>query len=242
MPKPLRLILSVIFIVQMYLAMALLALVFFIPAIISRNGAYAGVHAYCKWVRFSARVLVGLKSEVRGEVTTGEVIIAAKHQSFFDIIILSSVLPCPKFVMKRELIYTPILGQFALRIGCVPVDRGKKGAAISQMKEDAARSALIPGQLVIYPQGTRVAPGAAKSYKIGAGLLYEQFNQPCIPVAVNVGLFWPKQGLMRQAGTAVVEFLPAIAPGMEVGAFMRQIESTIEPASLALMREAGWSG
>lgn len=240
MPKPLRVILSLIFIGQMYLAMAFFALIFAIPALINRNGAYAGVHIFCKWVRLTARLLVGLKSEIRGEVPAGEVIIAAKHQSFFDIIILCSVLPQPKFVMKRELIYTPILGQFALRIGCIAVDRGKKGAAIARLKEDAARSALIPGQMVVYPQGTRVAPGGKKPYKIGVGLLYEQFNQPCIPVATNVGLFWPRHGIMRQPGLAVVEFLATLPPGIAVDEFMRKIETQVEQASHALMHEAGW--
>jgi 1-acyl-sn-glycerol-3-phosphate acyltransferase len=242
MPTPVRWLLSLIFIIQMYLAMLIFALVFAVPAIISRRGAFAAVHAYSNWVRFTARLLVGLNSEIRGEIPTGEVIIAAKHQSFFDIIILCSVLPRPKFIMKRELIWAPILGQYALRIGCIPVNRGKKGAAIAKMKEDAAKAALNPGQLVIYPQGTRTAPGAKLPYKIGAGLLYTQFHQPCIPVATNVGLFWPKHGILRQPGLAVVEFLPAIPPGRSVGDFMRGIEATIETASNALMRQSGWTG
>ena len=126
----LRWILSLIFIIQMYLAMAVLGIVYLIPAMLDRRGAWAGIHTYCRWVRFSAAILCGLKSEIRGEVPTGEVMIAAKHQSFFDIILLCSVLPRPKFIMKRELIYAPFVGQYALRIGCVPVDRGKRGAAV----------------------------------------------------------------------------------------------------------------
>jgi 1-acyl-sn-glycerol-3-phosphate acyltransferase len=242
MPTPIRWLLSLIFVAQMYLAMLVFALIFAIPAILSRNGAFAAVHAYSNWVRLTARLLVGLKSEIRGDIPEGEVIIAAKHQSFFDIIILCSVLPRPKFIMKRELIWAPILGQYALRIGCIPVNRGKRGAAIAKMKEDAAKAALNPGQLVIYPQGTRVAPGAKLPYKIGAGLLYTQLNQRCIPVATNVGVFWPKHGILRQPGLAVVEFLPAIPPGQSVGEFMRGVEATIEAASDTLMRQAGWQG
>ncbi len=113
--------------VQMYLAMAVLA-VFYTPlAALNRDWAFRGVHTYCRWVRFTARVLVGLRSEVRGEVPQGEVLVAAKHQSFFDIIMLCSVLPRPKFIMKKELVWAPILGWYALRIGCVPVDRVSAG-------------------------------------------------------------------------------------------------------------------
>ena len=240
MPTPLRWLVSLIFIVQMYLAMVVLALVFAIPAILSRDMAFAGVHVYCNWVRRSAAVLIGLRSEIRGPVPQTEVIIAAKHQSFFDIILLCSVLPRPKFIMKRELIWAPFLGQYALRIGCIPVDRGKRGAAVAKMKADVVKGTALPGQLVIYPQGTRVAPGEAKAYKVGTGLLYDQLGQTCVPAATNVGVFWPKRGILRKPGLAVMQFLAPIAPGLPVAEFMKQIETSVETASLHLMHDAGW--
>ena len=242
MPKPLRWLLSLIFILQMYLAMALMALAFAIPAILSRDMAFVAVHSFCAWVRFTAAILLGLRSEIRGPVPQGEVIIAAKHQSFFDIILLVSVLPRPKFIMKRELLWAPFLGQYALRIGCIPVDRGKRGTAIAKMKDDVQKGTALPGQLVIYPQGTRVAPGESRQYKHGTGLLYEQLGQTCVPAATNVGVFWPKRGIMRHPGLAVLQFLPPVAPGVPVPEFMAQIEITIETASLNLMRQAGWKG
>lgn len=233
-------IMSVLFIVQMYTMMALMA-VFFTPwAIVDRKGAFAGVHTYCRWVRWTARLMVGLRSEVRGKVPEGEALIASKHQSFFDIIIICSVAPRPKFIMKRELIRAPILGWYALRIGCVPVDRGKRGAAIAQMMDGVTKGRTEPGQLIIYPQGTRVAPGAERAYKVGTGLLYEQLGQPCIPAATNVGVFWPRHGIYRKPGLAVVEFLPEIAPGMGVAPFMAEVEGVIEGASDRLMAEAGF--
>ena len=147
----LRWILSLIFIVQMYVAMAVIAIVFAPWALFSRAGAFAACHSYCAWVIFTARVLCGLRSEVRGTPPTGEVIVAAKHQSFFDIILIFHAVPHGKFIMKRELIWTPFLGQYAMRLGCVFVDRNKRGAAITKMKADVAKSAADPGQLIIYP-------------------------------------------------------------------------------------------
>jgi 1-acyl-sn-glycerol-3-phosphate acyltransferase len=240
MPTALRWLISLFFIIQMYVMMALMA-VFFTPwAIVSREGAFAGVHTYCRWVRWTARWMVGLRSEIRGEVPSGEVIIASKHQSFFDIIMIVSVAPRPKFVMKKELKWAPILGWYALRIGCVPVDRGKRGQAISQMMAGVTEGQQLPGQLIIYPQGTRVAPGVPKSYKVGTGLLYDQLKQPCIPAATNVGVFWPRHGILRKPGLAVVEFLPAIAPGQPVKEFMQTLEQVVESASDRLMAEAGF--
>lgn len=240
MPLPLQWLLSLVFIVQMYLAMLVLAVIFTPFAIFSRDAAYLAMHSYCRWVAFSARWIVGLRSEVRGTVPEGEVLVAAKHQSFLDILLIFGALPRAKFIMKRELIYAPILGQYALRIGCVPVDRGKRGAAIEKMKADVARGTAHPGQLIIYSQGTRVAPGVKRPYKVGTGLLYEQLGQPCVPVATNVGVFWPRRSILRKRGLAVVEFLPPIPPGKPIPAFMAELERTVETASDRLMAEAGF--
>ena len=231
---------SLAFTIQIYAMMALMA-VFFTPwAAIDRRGAFAAVHTWCRWVRWTAGWMIGLRSEVRGPIPSGEVMIAAKHQSFFDIIILVSELPRPKFIMKKELRWAPILGWYALRIGCVPVDRGKRGAAIAAMMERVRSGRQEPGQLIIYPQGTRVAAGARRDYKVGTGLLYQEMGVPCVPVACNVGVFWPRQAIYRKPGLAVVEFLPPIAPGMELRPFMEHLEQVIEARSNALMAEAGF--
>ncbi len=229
---------SLVFVGQIYFMMAALA-VFFTPwAIFDRRGAYAGIRTWCRWVRWSARWMVGLDSQVRGPVPRGEVLVAAKHQSFFDIIILVSVLPRPKFIMKTELNRAPILGWYARRIGCISVDRGKRGQAIRQMIEDVERGRALPGQLIIYPQGTRVAPGGYLPYKLGSGILYAELGQPCVPVATNVGVFWPRRGVIRRPGRAVVEFLPPIPAGLARDTFMSRIEDEIETASNRLMRGA----
>ena len=97
-----------------------------------------------------------------------------------------------------------------------------------------------PGQLIIYSQGTRVAPGDRKPYKAGTGVLYEDLGQTCVPAATNVGLFWPRRGIIRKPGLAVVEFMDPIAPGLSRKAFMTQLEDRVEARSDALMQEAGY--
>lgn len=233
-------LLSLIFIIQMYLAMAVIGLLYLPYAILNRDGALAACHAYCRWVMFSLRILTGMRTEVRGTPPTGEALIAAKHQSFLDIIMIFHAVPHGKFIMKRELIWAPILGWFALRIGCVPVNRGKRGAAITKMMADVKSGAQSAGQLIIYSQGTRVAPGVKAPYKIGSAALYTQLGQICVPVATNVGVLWPKHGILRKPGLAVVEFLPVIPPGLPTPEFMRRLEDEVETASDALMAEAGF--
>ncbi|MFT4783453.1 MAG: 1-acyl-sn-glycerol-3-phosphate acyltransferase [Paracoccaceae bacterium] len=231
---------SFVFIVQMYVMLPVIGLLFFPYALISRKGAYAGCHSYCRWVMWTAGWMINLKCEVRGTPPTDEVLVAAKHQSFLDILMIFSALPAGKFIMKKSILYTPVVGQYGMRIGCVAVDRGKRGLAIKKMIADVTAGKQYPGQLIIYAQGTRVAPGVKAPYKVGSGVLYHQFQHDCIPVATNVGVFWPKQGMWRKPGVAVVEFLPRIPAGKTVAEFMPELEKAIETASDALLDEAGF--
>jgi len=233
---------SLLFVGQMYAMMPILALFFTPWAIVDRRGAFAGVHAYTRWVRWTAGWMVGLKTEVRGAVPQGEALIASKHQSFLDIILIVSAVPRPKFIMKSSLKWAPVLGWYGMRIGNIAVDRGKRAEAMRQMVDGVRNGTQTPGQLIIYPQGTRVAPGAERPYKIGTAVLYRETGQTCIPAATNVGVFWPRTGIYRKPGTAVVEFLPPIEQGLSQDAFMARLEHEIETASDRLLKEAGFNG
>ncbi|MEQ8898014.1 MAG: lysophospholipid acyltransferase family protein [Roseovarius sp.] len=231
---------SLVFIVNIYAMMGVLGIVFFPWAVFSRKGALTACHTWCRWVRWTARWMVGIRTEVRGTPPTDEVLIAAKHQSFLDIILIFGSVPAGKFIMKRELMWAPVIGQYALKIGCVPVDRGKRSQAIKKMVRDVAKGRQQPGQLIIYPQGTRIAPGVQAPFKIGSGVLYEELGQDCVPAATNVGLFWPRMGILRKPGLAVVEFLPRIEAGLDKGTFMARLADEVEEASNRLMKEAGF--
>lgn len=231
-------ILSLLFIAQMYITIISIALLFTPAAFFTRRASFAWMRIYSNWVRFSARWMLGLHTEVRGPVPTGAALIASKHQSFLDSLLLFAILDTPRFIMKKELAWIPLMGWHAMRIGCVPVDRGRRGAAIKKMLADVDRGEQRPGQLVIYPQGTRVAPEAKLPYKVGTALIYSQLNQPCIPVATNVGFFWPRHGIYRRPGNAIIEFLEPIPPGMPLKAFMARLELEIETASDRLLAEA----
>jgi 1-acyl-sn-glycerol-3-phosphate acyltransferase len=243
---PLRLglqyVLSFVFIVQMYVAMAVIGLLFLPWALVSHRGAYAACHSYCVWVMWTARLLVGIRCEIRGTPPADPVLIAAKHQSFLDILMIFSAIPRGRFVMKKELMWTPILGQYARRIECIAVDRGKRGVAIKKMLADVKAGTQEGGQLIIYAQGTRVPPGEKRPYKIGTGAIYQDLGQDCVPVATNVGVFWPKRSMLRLPGVAVVDFLPRIPAGKPIPEFMADLERVVEARSDALMAEAGFRG
>ncbi|MBO9475610.1 1-acyl-sn-glycerol-3-phosphate acyltransferase [Shimia sp. R10_1] len=233
-------VLSIIYVIQNAVMMLLMGILFFPWALFSPKGATAACRTYATWAIWTARWLVGIRSEVRGQVPSGAVLVPAKHQSFLDIMMIFKVLPQPRFIMKYELLFTPIIGVYAWRLGCVPVRRGKRGAAIKAMLADVESGRVPPGQLAIYPQGTRVPVGEYVPYKVGPYALYKETGQTAVPVATNCGMFWPKGTMLRKPGLAVVEFLAPIEPGLSQKEFMTQLEAVIEDRSNALMQEAGF--
>lgn len=238
--NPIQWVRSLLFVGQIYFMMPIIGLLFAPWAMFSRRGAIACCKSYSRWVFWTARWMVGLKVEVRGTPPSGEALVAAKHQSFLDIMMIFTAIPAGKFIMKKQIIWTPVVGQYAKRLNCIAVDRGKRGAAIEKMVKDVKEGHIEAGQLIIYSQGTRVAPGAKLPYKVGTGILYEQLGQTCYPVATNVGVFWPRTGIYRKPGCAVVEFLDPIEPGLKRDEFMKLLEDRVETRSNALMREAGF--
>ncbi len=206
-----------------------------------RAGAQRVASVWVGHMLRAARWHFGLEVEVRGTPPAGHCIVAAKHQSFLDILALARACPDRAFIMKREVLRVPIMGWFARRIGSVPIDRkdgrGARAAIVAAVHEAMPRGL---GQLIIYPEGTRTRPGTSRPYKNGAAMLYQETGLPMVPVACDCGLFWPKGGLRIRGGRAVIEFLPVFAPGSEAGAaeLTEQLEAVIEPASARLLEEA----
>jgi len=224
----------------MYLSLLIWGTIGLPVALWSREGAFWVIRQYCAFIFWLLRVTCNLKVEFRGEVPTSEVLVCSKHMSFLDILMLAYKLPRVKFIMKKELVWAPIIGIYGWRIGCPPVARGKKGGAIKQMVRHIAKDPHKDGQTVIFTQGTRVLPGAKLPYKIGSGVLYSQLGQKCVPVATNCGVFWARKSPVRKPGTAILEFLEPIEPGLEIRDFMEKLEEIVETNSNRLMREAGF--
>lgn len=185
------------------------------------------------------KTLVGLDYEVRGRehLPREPAILALKHQSAWETLVLLLVIDDPAIALKRELTLIPVFGWYTLRAGMIRIDRSSGAAALRSMVE-GARAALLRGSpVVIFPEGTRVAPGAHRPYHPGVAALYLQLDRPVVPVALNSGLFWPRRSFAKQPGRIVVEFLPPIAPGLDRRAFMLELERRLEGATTRLVAE-----
>ena len=236
--SPLQFVRSLLFDAWFYLSMAVMGVLLAPAALASRDAAYWSVKLFCRQALWTLRVLCGVKIEIRGTPPEGRALIAAKHQSFLDILIMLDVLPRATFVMKRSLLYAPFVGFYALRLGVAPVNRAAGARAVRQMRKQLDTLAAEHRQVVIYPQGTRLPPGAVAPYRPGVALLYGGAPEGCVPVATNSGMFWGRKSILKHPGTVVVSFLDTIPPGLKRAEFMERVEQRIEAASDALMEEA----
>jgi len=200
------------------------------------------VRWYLRTIAFFERVILGLRYEVKGReyIPDGPVLIAAKHQSAWETLKLHLILDDPAIVLKQELVKIPFWGWFARRLNMIPIDRSAHTKALLSMANDARRKGAQQGRpLVIFPQGTRVAPGVRAPYRSGVVLLYEQLGFPVVPMALNSGMFWPRRRFVKQSGTITVEFLEPIPPGLSRQAFKRRLQSELEAATDRLVTAVG---
>ncbi|NYZ15209.1 1-acyl-sn-glycerol-3-phosphate acyltransferase [Azospirillum sp. RWY-5-1] len=209
--------------------------------LLPRRRMIAVVRWYLDTVGWLERVILGLDYEVRGRenLPAGACIVAAKHQSAWETMKLHALFGDPAIVLKRELTWIPIWGWYARKARMIAVDRGARGKALSSMIENSRPVAAEGRPIVIFPQGTRTAPGAYRGYRVGVGALYEQLRLPIVPVALNSGVFWGRNSFMKRSGTIVVEILPPIQPGLPRAQAMAELESRLEAATDRLVVAAG---
>lgn len=157
----------------------------------------------------------------------GAYIVAAKHQSFWDVFAFLSHLDDPVFILKRELMRIPFFGWYLAKMKMIPVDRGSGLKAVNSMLAGAQIAIKEGRQIVIFPEGTRREPGAEPHYKYGIVRLYTELNIPVIPIAHNAGLYWPRHKFLRYPGAIRARILPPIEPGLDKDVFLaRLIEET----------------
>jgi 1-acyl-sn-glycerol-3-phosphate acyltransferase len=199
----------------------------------------AAVRSYLALVLFVLRAAFGLRWEIRGDVAAarGPVLIAAKHQSALETIILQHALSDPAIILKRELLAIPILGIILRRLGHIGVDRSGDLDEARRVLVEARRAHEGGRPVVIFPEGTRREVGAPADYKAGVELLYGVLKAPCVPVAVNSGRVWPGRFLLPRPGRVVIEFLPAIEAGLPRAVFGARLKRELEEATARLLRE-----
>jgi 1-acyl-sn-glycerol-3-phosphate acyltransferase len=228
---------SVVFNIAFYLVL-FVYLIVALPTLVLPRGALLWMVKNWSAVNLAMlRIICGLHCEFRGveKIPQGAVLVASKHQSLWETFALITILKDPAYILKRELMWIPFFGWCAWKAQMIPVDRGARSQALTAMTERARVEIGKGRQIIIFPEGTRRAPGAEPKYKFGVAFLYDQLGIPCMPVALNSGLFWPRRSFMRYPGTVRVEFLDPIAPGLDRQAFFNKLQAEVEGATARLV-------
>lgn len=234
---------STLFNIIFFLASLLFCLLL-IPTLLLPRVLYMWVvRFYLKCVTLLEYVILDLRYEVRGQEhlpPDGAYIIAAKHMSQYETFKLHTLFHDPAIILKKELLAIPLWGMFLKKSDVIAIDRSSPNKAKTSIREGALRMKAQERPIVIFPQGTRVAPEDTpkeKPYKAGIFWVHEATKLPVIPLATNSGMFWPKTGWAKSGGTVIFEFGAPLKNNLPKDTFMKTLEDEIETSSLSLMNE-----
>lgn len=205
----------------------------------ARISAIAG-RIWAEGVVIGLHLICGLKFEIRGKenLPPEPFILASKHQSAWDTAIFLKLLDAPAYILKKELLSIPFFGQFLKTMQMVPIDRSGGTKALKQMQNDVKDRIANKRSVIIFPEGTRTAPGIRIKHQPGIAFLYKDVDAPIIPVALNSGYFWGKGTFPKKPGTIIIEYMPAVDKGLDRKKFTKALEDAIEDKSAELLAEA----
>jgi 1-acyl-sn-glycerol-3-phosphate acyltransferase len=237
MGLPVLVIRSIIFNILFYLNLFAQLIAALPTLLMPRWGILAVGRFWARTNLWLLRTVCGLDANFHGldKIPPGPLLVAAKHQSMWETFALLLILPDPAYIMKRELMWIPFFGWYAWKAGMIAVDRRRGSQALLDMNASARRELARNRQIIIFPEGTRRPPGAEPRYKYGVAHLYAEMGVPCLPIALNSGLFWPRRSLRRYPGTVRVEVLDLIPPGLGKEAFFERLQRAVEAATARLV-------
>lgn len=217
-----------------FLVMITLVLaVFSIPLLVFWRGAARRIaKLWTRTILSGLKLITGISHRIEGadQIPQGGALVVANHQSMWETVALYAILPRPVVILRKELARIPIYGWWAKPSGNIVVDR-KGGATALRAMRAAAREKIAAGeQVIVFPEGTRVAPGTTAKFHPGVAGIYGAVDAPCTPVAHNSGQFWRFPGMMKVPGEITVRFLPPIEPGLDRRAFLNTVKTRIEQA------------
>jgi len=230
---------SVVFNVLFYLNLVVHFIAALPTLVMPRWGIIAVAQFWARTNLWLLRTVCGIEVDFRGleKIPPGPLLVSSKHQSLWETFALLPILSDPAYIMKRELMWIPFFGWYTWKASMIPVDRKRGSQALTEMNACARRELARNRQIIIFPEGTRRPPGAEPRYKYGVVHLYAEMGVPCLPIALNSGLFWPRRSMRRYPGTIRVEVLDPIPPGLGKDAFFERLQREVEAATARLVAE-----
>jgi len=231
---------SWLFVIWLYGWMALVAFIYLPLMFLPRVASMRAIGLYTQIIRLGLKLICGVRTEIRGRehLPTEPFIYAGKHHCMLDVFIPFLLCRDPAIILKRELLFYPFLGWYALKANMIPIDRAGTSKTLRAMVSAAKARAAKGRSIVIFPEGTRTAAGSPPAYQAaGISALNKALDLPIVPVATNAGLCWRPTGARRSPGLVVYEVLPPIPAGLERKTLMQRLEGDLETACDRLLEE-----
>ena len=220
---------SLLFLTLAYLVTIGMVLAGIPVALVSRRGFSHYARRWATTLEWLADHVLGVRLQLEGELPRGPVLVAAKHESAYETLVLMALLDDPVIVLKREIADVPVFGPLTRRHGVIPVDRAANAAALRRMLAAADVAKAQARAVLIFPEGTRVPHGEAPPLQAGFAGLYGRLGLPVVPVATDAGVNWPK-GLRKTPGVIRLRFGTPIPPGLP----RKAVEAAVHEAINAL--------
>ena len=220
-----------LFLIFFYLGIIIISIVFlpslFLPKkIVSLGGKLMG-----QWTGMCLRLFLSTKIIVKGKenlITKEKFFIASSHQSMFETFFLQTIFKSPIFILKKELLKIPVFGWYLIKIGSISIDRGKTTKENLDFFSKISKSINETNRpLIIFPQGTRLAPDDRSQFRKGASRIYDELKVKCQPVAINSGNVWPKKDSLKPNLTLTISILKPIEAGMSKETFLEKLQKDI---------------
>lgn len=228
---------SFTFVVVFYIYTLALCIIFLPTLFMKRKYAALLPCIWAKYTPFLLKFFCGLTIRVKGLENIPKkngYIIASKHQSALETIVLFNYIPNLVFILKRQLFFLPIAGWYFVKLGCILINRSGGTKTMKNMTKLASKRLAEGMNIAIFPEGTRMAPGIVGKYSPGVAFLYDQTHADVLPVALNTGVYWPKNKIMKFSGQVDICFLPLIKAGLDKRTFLTQLQNSIEEAQKEL--------
>jgi 1-acyl-sn-glycerol-3-phosphate acyltransferase len=230
---------SLLFNLVMFVSVLIYAPLVLPTALLPYSLRYRLISQWARFQVFLLKILCGLDYRVEGQehLPAGAAIILSKHQSAWETIAFQQIFPAQTWVLKRELMWIPLFGWALALTRPIAIDRGAGRRAVEEVVTQGRERLQSDIWVVVFPEGTRVAPGTRKRYAMGGAVLAAETGYPVVPVAHNAGSFWMRRGFLKKPGTVRVVIGPVIDPrGKKAEEIIRQVEEWIENRMVELER------
>ena len=222
---------NILFSIIFFTGIIFISIIFLPSFFLPRKIVLIGGKLMGYWTGICLRFILSVKILIKGEeniIKEDKFFIAASHQSMFETFYLQTIFNSPVFILKKELLQIPIFGWYLKKIGSISINRNKTTKDNLGFFNDISITISQSNRpLIIFPQGTRVLPDDRTPFKKGASRIYEELKINCLPVAINSGYVWPKNGGKNSNRTITISILKPISAGLEKNEFLKTLEKNI---------------